>query len=172
MKPMRYLLLTAVLTFAVFSVITWTACNKNKCHNVVCLNNGECDGGKCVCPVGFEGLRCEILSRDKFIFNYNGYDLCGYGVNGDSTAYRQYSIHLLTVLHDSTEMVLTNFINNIEDSAICTIQSTDSFTFIGSNNSTTWNGWGTLSHDSLHLTYHVIHDTTNYDCTYFGQSLR
>ncbi len=61
MKPMRYLLLTAVLTFAVFSVITWTACNKNKCHNVVCLNNGECDGGKCVCPVGFEGLRCEIL---------------------------------------------------------------------------------------------------------------
>jgi hypothetical protein len=167
MRPKRYLVLAAFITVAVFSVATYSACNKNKCHNVVCLNNGACFGGTCKCPTGFEGNRCQTLSRDKFIYNYNGYDLCG-----DSSLYHPYSVQLLAVLHDSTEMVLRNLLDNLDDSAICTIQSTDSFTFIGSNNSTTFTGVGHLSNDSLWLYYHVVHDTTSYDCKYFGQSLR
>jgi hypothetical protein len=167
MKPMRYLLLIAFATIAICSAIIYSACNKNKCHNVVCLNNSVCNSGNCVCLVGYEGNRCQTLSRNKFIFTYNGHDLCG-----DSSKFTQYSIHILAVLHDSTEMVITNFLNNAYDSAICTIQSTDSFTFIGSNNSTTYTGSGHLSNDSLRMTYHVEHDTTQYDCTYYGQSLR
>ena len=170
MKSLRYILLAAILIISVFSVAVYSGCNKNKCHNVLCLNQGVCDGGTCVCPVGFEGIRCGTLSRDKFIYNYNGYDSCEY--HSDSAGRNVYSIHLIAVLLDSSTMTLTNLMNNPADSATCTIQSTDSFSFIGSNNSTTYNGWGKLSNDSLWLEYHVQHDTTSYDCKYFGQSLR
>lgn len=170
MKPIQSILLTAFLTISVFSIVVYSACNKNKCHNVTCLNQGVCDGGHCVCPRGFEGNRCQTLSRDKFIFTYNGGDSCqGTPFNNHFT---QYPVHLLARLNDSTEMVLMNLLNDPSDSAICTIQTTDSFTFIGSNNSTTYTGTGKLRNDSLWMSYHVVHDTSSYDCRYFGQSLR
>ncbi len=159
-------MLAAIFTLSAFSLVIYTSCNKNKCNNVICLNLGVCDGGKCICPTGFEGNRCQTLSRDKFIFTYNGHDSC------TGPHYSNYEIHMLAVLNDSVEMNMKNFLGNYQDSATCTIQSTDSFTFIGSNNSTTYTGWGKLSNDSLWLVYHVMHDTTSYDCKYFGQSLR
>ncbi len=45
-------------------------------QNVVCLNGGFCEGGDCVCPVGFEGDSCEIFSRDRFIATYHAIDSC------------------------------------------------------------------------------------------------
>jgi hypothetical protein len=167
MNIKRFLLFAAFASLTCLAIIIDSACNKNKCHNVLCLNRGVCNSGICTCPVGYEGVRCETLSRDKFLFTYNGHDLCG-----DSSKYTQYSVYFLAVLHDSTEMVIKNFLNNLDDSVICTIQSTDSFTFIGANNSTTFTGYGHLSNDSLHMAYHVEHDTIQYDCKYFGQSLR
>jgi hypothetical protein len=166
MKPIRNILLTLFLTAAVFSAVVYTACNKNKCSKVICLNMGVCDGGNCFCPIGHEGARCEILSRDKFIFTYNGGDTCG--IRGS----KEYPIHILATQYDSLEMTMKNFLNDADDSAICTIRSVDSFTFIGSNNSTSYYGAGKLSHDSLWMTYSVTQDTTSYTCTYFGQSLR
>ncbi len=170
MKPIRNILLTSLIaTLALFSVI-YTSCNKNKCHNVTCLNQGTCDGGYCVCPRGFEGNRCQTLSREKFIATYNGGDSCH-----DATTpnhFTQYPVHLLSRLNDSTEMVLTNLLDDPSDSAICTIQTTDSFTFIGSNNSTTFTGTGKMRNDSLWMIYHVVHSVYSYDCAYFGQSLR
>ncbi len=166
MKPIRNILLTLFLTIAVFSAVVYTACNKNKCAKVVCMNHGVCYGGGCVCPIGFEGLRCEVLSRDKFVFTYNGGDVCG------TSGYRQYPITLLKVPYDSIELTMKNVLNDPDDSAICTLQSADSFYFQGSNNSTSYYGTGKLSNDSLWLYYSVRHDTTAYSCKYFGQSLR
>jgi len=165
MKILRLVLLSAVLTIAVFSAAVYSSCNKNKCDIVVCLNLGACDGGSCLCPVGFEGNRCQTLSRDKFIFTYNGGDSC------KGPVYYRYPIFMHAVLTDSVTMTMLNLLDNIQDSATCTMQSTDSFTFIGANNSTTFTGTGKLSNDSLRLVYHVTHDTSSYNCIYFGQSL-
>src|SRR5947209_2740058 len=96
MKPIRSILLTLFMTIAVFSAVVYTACNKNKCNNVLCKNQGVCDGGTCYCPPGFEGIRCETLSRDKFIFTYNGGDLCR-----TETNYHIYPIQLLAIPYDS-----------------------------------------------------------------------
>ena len=167
MKPMRLILLTSFLVIAFMYGLTYTACKKDACNNVVCNNMGTCDGGKCTCPVGYEGPTCDTLSRNKFIFIYSGGDTCG-----ADYLYTQYQIHLLAIATNPLEMTMRDFLNNPDDSAVCTIQSTDSFTFIGSNNSTTYTGWGKLSNDSLHMTYSVEHDTTSYVCSYFGQSLR
>lgn len=165
---MRTVLLTAILTLVVFSAVTYTACNKNHCRNVVCANGGACDGGHCVCLVGFEGDRCEILSRDKFVNTYNGHDSCG---NFNGHTYEQYPIRLLAMLTDSTELSLFGLMKNLNDSAVCTMVTTDSFNFTGLNNSTTYYGYGKLRNDSLWLHYHVQHDTVDFDCHWFGIGL-
>ena len=167
MKPIRLIMLISFLSVAFIYAVAYTACKKDACNNVACKNMGTCDGGKCTCPVGYEGIRCEILSRDKFVFTYNGGDTCGTG-----RVYSQYPISLYAISTNPLELTMKNFLNNLQDSAICTIQSTDSFTFIGANNSTTYTGWGRLRNDSLSMTYTVEHDTTTYVCSYFGQSLR
>jgi hypothetical protein len=168
MKPMRLIVLSSFLTIAFIYGITYTACKKDACNNVVCDNKGTCDGGKCTCPVGYEGPTCDTLSRNKFVFTYSGGDMCDTG----KVYYTQYQIHLVAIPTNPLEMTMRDFLNNPDDSATCTMQSTDSFTFIGANNSTTYPGWGKLSNDSLWMTYSVEHDTTTYTCSYFGQSLR
>jgi hypothetical protein len=36
-----------------------TSCKKDPCKDVTCENGGTCDDGKCNCPAGYEGEKCE-----------------------------------------------------------------------------------------------------------------
>lgn len=168
MKPIRSILITALLTCIVFSTVVYTACQKDKCNNVKCQNLGVCDGGNCVCLTGYEGSRCEIYSRDKFVSTFNGGDICA--IN-DTNHYHQYPLYFTAVLSAPLELTLKNFLNNPQDSAICTMQSTDSFLFSGRNNGTTYSGYGTLKNDTLRMKYTVQIDTGNLiTCGYLGGS--
>jgi len=168
MKPIRSVLLGVFLILVTFSSVLYTACHKDKCNNVTCLNLGVCDGGSCLCDIGYEGSRCELLSRDKFVATFNGHDLCN--IN-DTNRYHQYSITFLAIAAKPLEFEMTDFIGNMQDSAICTMQSNDSFIFSGSNNGTTYNGYGTLRLDTLKLSYKVQIDTNAYTCQWIGGSL-
>jgi hypothetical protein len=168
MKPNRQILVTAFLTIALFSIVAYSACKKDPCDKVICLHLGACDGGNCVCPTGYEGLRCEVLSRDKFVFTFNGGDTC----HKVDTVYTQYPIYLRANIYDPLELTMKNFLNNMDDSAVCVMRATDSFSFQGSNNSVTYHGTAKMRNDSLWMVYHVDADTTSYDCKYFGQGLR
>ena len=163
MKLLRNILLTAVLIIIGLSATTYFACKKDKCVNVICLNLGACDNGNCTCPVGYEGLRCDTLSRDKFIYTFNGGDECYI-----PSVYTQYHITFLADTSNPLQMLMKNFRNNQFDSAFCTMWSTDSFSFNGNNNSTTFNGTGKLYHDTLKMSYIVYFDTSQYTCTYIG----
>ncbi len=165
----KNILLTALLTIALFAGVSYTACKKDRCQNVICLNLGQCDNGACLCPVGFEGDRCQRLSRDKFIKTFNGYDTCTIDTLG---GHRQYPLYFRTIKFDQREMVMQNLLDDMDDSAICTIEGIDTFSFQGANNATTYFGTGKLRNDSLWLTYKVEQDTTTYECRYFGQGLR
>jgi hypothetical protein len=169
--PIRNILITALLTIVLFTAVTYTACKKDACENVICLNLGACDGGACVCPIGFEGVRCEKLNRDKFIKTFNGLDTCSFSTI-DTTTFDYYPIYFRAVPGDPREMMMKNILHDIDDSAECTMQGVDSFTFQGSNNTLTYVGYGRLSNDSLWLYYHVERDTTAYNCRFFGQGLR
>lgn len=162
MKALRSIIITAILSIGVFFAISYTSCNKDRCNDVACLNAGVCDGGNCTCVAGFEGSRCEISSRDKFINTFNGGDSCG--VKG----YTQYYINFVKTVSNKSQMTMRNMLNNINDSAICTLVGVDTFNFNGSNNSVTYRGAGKWSDDSLWMTYHVQFDTVSYDCKYFG----
>lgn len=64
---MRNYLLSALGSFALLSALTFTSCQEDKCKSVVCAYSGTCnDDGSCTCQVGYEGARCETVSRDKF----------------------------------------------------------------------------------------------------------
>jgi len=164
MKPIRNILLAGVLTLVVCVAVVYTACNKDHCTNVVCQNGGACDGGNCTCLPGFEDARCATLSRTKFIYVFNGGDTCS---NNDSD-YIQYPVQFITVATNPREMTMNGILNSPADSALCTMQSPDSFSFIGSNNATSYTGSGTWRNDTLKLIYHVQHDTVSYDCAYIG----
>ncbi len=167
MKPIRSILLTILATFLVLSSVVYTACHKDKCKNVECLHDGNCDAGLCVCPVGYEGDRCEKLSRDKFISTFNGYDICNMS---NQNKYHQYPVQFLAIKTKPLEFTMKNFLENPDDSAACTMRSLDSFTFIGSNNGTVFNGYGTLREDTLKMSYIVQIDTVHFTCKYVGGS--
>lgn len=79
MKSIRNIAFSALLTIGAFTAITYTACNKDECKDVVCENGGTCVNGTCECPIGYEGANCEKLTRDNFVGKWSGSDVCGLG---------------------------------------------------------------------------------------------
>lgn len=77
MKPIKNILFSAMLTLGAFGAITYTACNKDECKDVVCQNGGTCDGGNCNCPAGYEGDRCQSKSNAKYVGTYTAVDAIG-----------------------------------------------------------------------------------------------
>jgi len=52
------------------------SCKRGSCENITCLNGGTCRNGRCQCPVGFEGARCETKWTDRWIGTYTVDDRC------------------------------------------------------------------------------------------------
>ena len=52
------------------------SCEQGSCENITCLNGGTCRNGRCQCPVGFEGVRCETKWTDRWIGTYTVDDRC------------------------------------------------------------------------------------------------
>lgn len=65
---MKSILKTTILASFIGIGATLTSCQQDICETMVpCANNGTCnEEGKCECPVGYEGERCETVTRDKF----------------------------------------------------------------------------------------------------------
>lgn len=64
---MKTFLLTAMGVIAVFSTVTFTSCKEDKCKATVCAYGGVCnEDGSCSCQTGYEGERCETITRNKF----------------------------------------------------------------------------------------------------------
>ena len=64
---MKSFLLTTLSVFALTSAVFLSSCKEDKCKAVVCAYDGTCnEDGSCSCVVGYEGERCETVTRDKF----------------------------------------------------------------------------------------------------------
>ena len=72
MKTLRIL----GLAMALFGAMTVSSCKKDPCKNVTCQNGGTCQDGNCKCNLPWEGSRCEVDARDKFVGSWRGTAQC------------------------------------------------------------------------------------------------
>ena len=71
------------LTIALFGALTLQSCKKDPCKNVTCQNGGTCQDGNCRCSLPWEGSKCEVDARDKFVGSWRGTTNCGGGPEED-----------------------------------------------------------------------------------------
>lgn len=65
MQKLKTVIVASLIVFISFAAILHTACNKkSNCKNVVCLNQGTCNNGICICPTGFVGTTCQTKTCD------------------------------------------------------------------------------------------------------------
>jgi len=99
MKSIKNMALSAMLTFGAFAAVTYTACTKDDCKDVVCNNGGTCNGGSCVCPTGYEGANCDTKS---FLGSWKGTDVCSSGT------YNNITITINTATAAANDVIITN----------------------------------------------------------------
>ncbi len=166
MKRMKTIAFSILLSVGAFSVITYTACTKDECKDVVCSNGGTCIGGACVCPTGYEGSTCQTESRTKFIHQYTVSASCQATYVANITAASG---------TDVTKVTITNFANlNSAAGTTTTVTATvdgSSITIPSQNvvgfSSATINvsGSGTISNGVITMDYTVTAGSTPNSCT-------
>ena len=67
------------LTLALVGALTPTSSKKDPCMNVTCMNGGTCQDGNCRCSLPWEGSKCEVDARDKFVGAWRGTINCNPG---------------------------------------------------------------------------------------------
>ncbi len=162
MKKIRNVAFTALLSFAAFTTITYTACTKDECKDVVCNNGGFCVSGTCSCPTGYEGPSCDTKSNTKFVGTYSVTETCG-GTN--STPYQV----TITAGTGPTDLLISNLGNYN-----CTQGGTILFNGLASGASVTindnkcntqMNATGTIANDVITVSYTATYGTTTDNCT-------
>jgi len=63
----KTIVLSALGALSVFSAVTVSSCNEDKCKAIVCAYGGVCDDGDCTCLQGYEGPQCETVNRNRYL---------------------------------------------------------------------------------------------------------
>lgn len=127
--------IAAIVTIFSFFTVVYVSCSKGnhgfvRCEGVICENDGYChmdtltNKPKCVCPTGYEGANCSIVSVAKF---YGSWDVKQVITGSDSSAYIGQDTSYIAFLKKSgtpTTFLIDNFFNNpYYNNIICTIDS-------------------------------------------------
>jgi len=191
MKTFRYFLISFLLALTAFSTVTYTACNNDRCKNVVCQNGGSCLNAKCTCPSGFTGSKCETNLcagitcynggmcvsgtcncpagyegqnceiLNKFIGNYTAYDSCNSG-----TITKLYITAITMKGTGEPVLKITGFGNYNTTAYASLVPMTDQFNIQG----TTYEGYaiegsGFYENGHINIGYTVSFGTTFNTCS-------
>lgn len=158
MKSVRNIAFSALLAVGAFTMVTYTACNKDECKDVVCNNGGTCVSGTCNCLSGYEGTNCQTVSAAALPGQYTASETCQPPVTGGS-----WSSTVSQSSNDKTKIVISNFgasstnvTGHVNKNAITLDQTT-----IGGNTVT---GTGTVSGNTITINY-TLSGTISYSCT-------
>jgi hypothetical protein len=75
-RAYRYIALSALMTFGIFSAVVYSSCSKTKCGSVVCQNGSVCESNVCVCPTGYSGSDCGTSWSTEFLGAYTCTQSC------------------------------------------------------------------------------------------------
>lgn len=84
----KSIVLSAFGAIAVFSAVTYSSCEGDKCKSIVCAYGGVCTDGQCLCPTGYEGPQCETVTRERYLGTWVVTE------NGSITDAAQYTISI------------------------------------------------------------------------------
>lgn len=153
----KSIVLSALATMGIFSAVTTSSCNDDPCKSIVCAYGGTCAEGDCICPSGYEGTQCEVVTREKYRGVWTVFE------NGTSTQPAQYEITFRNGV-GATDMTISNFYNRFPGPDVNVRVKGDSL-FIPQQtlNNYTIEGWGYLKwegfyakHGELTVYYKVI----------------
>lgn len=103
-----------LMTF--FSAAIFTSCKEDKCKSTQCAYGGQCtDEGACVCLAGYEGERCETITRDKF---KGVWTVTEHGTMSGVASYA-------TTIQDGSsvdQVIIRNMYNNFNDPVTATVR--------------------------------------------------
>ncbi len=158
MRSIRNIAFSALLSIGAFTFVTFTACNKDECKDVVCNNGGTCINGSCACATGYEGTNCSTNSASKVDGTYTCTETCQPPVTGGT-----WSSTVTVSSSDETNIVISNFGNSntnvtaLVDVNAITLNATDV-------NGSQVTGTGTINGNVLTINYQLA-GTVNYNCT-------
>ncbi len=112
MRKIKSLALSTMLSLGLFSGLMLTSCSEDDCKDVVCQNNGVCNGGNCDCPDGYEGTLCENLSSAKFVASWTAAETRTFTQDGNRT--ETVTPHTAAVVPVVSNLVTVN-IGNLND---------------------------------------------------------
>jgi hypothetical protein len=104
--------LTQIFLVALFLPGIW-ACEKKSCSKVVCASYQVCNNGDCLCPNGYEGDTCSILSSTKFKGDWLVSETCTDGCYPNFTGYATNlnPVAITSVNYAVNELYFNNFFN-------------------------------------------------------------
>ena len=130
MKFWKPVLLSVSLLCALLTTIVYTACEKNPCNNVTCMNGGSCSNGACRCPTGWENTQCQNRTIDRYIGTYGGFSTCNNGAQTIDTAFITFdggAINTVSVRLKSLDpKILRGYASNNESSYSIIVTNNDS----------------------------------------------
>jgi hypothetical protein len=139
MKALRIL----GLAMALFGAMTVSSCKKDPCKNVTCQNGGVCQDGNCKCNLPWEGSRCEVDARDKFVGSWRGTVNCGSGP-------REMTISITKSSVTPNRIIIEDIYGELTSSSTFDIPTQ---TVDVDGTAATINGRGNLNGNQLTLTY-------------------
>jgi len=151
MKALRIL----GLAMALFGAMTVSSCKKDPCKKVTCQNGGVCQDGNCKCNLPWEGSRCEVDARDKFVGSWRGTINCGSGPEETTISITKSSVTPTRIIIEDIYGELTS--SNTFDIPTQTVNV--------EGTAVTVNGRGNLNGNQLTLTYNVTIQGSAFTCT-------
>jgi len=154
---LKSIVLSAAAVMAVFGTVTFSSCDPDPCKSIVCAYSGTCADGDCICPSGYEGTHCEIVTREKYRGVWTVFE------DGTSTNPAQYEISFVNG-ENATDMTITNFYNRFPGNEVNVRVKGDSL-FIPQQtvNGYVIEGWGHLKwedfypeHGELTVHYKIV----------------
>lgn len=84
MKNSKLTVFSAFFMALLSGFVIFSSCTKTTCDNVICQNGGVCADGKCTCPAGFSGTRCQVRATGTIQYVNNSFTPITIAVNGDT----------------------------------------------------------------------------------------
>lgn len=160
-RLLKTVIFSALSTVMAFTAVTYSSCSGDKCKAIVCANGGTCNDGVCKCVSGYEGVQCEVTTRDKYVGVYQVTETSTLS----ATTREQYAI---TLNNDSsmTSLRIKNFYNAFIKDVRASIVGDSIFIPKQTYEGKTVRGYGNLVRESATYSQHaqiIMHYSVTYE---------